>query len=136
MFGWLKRREEPVVQAPTTPPTRLYMINGEPHGPYNEPAYPTDPEAYGMKRKAGVTDQEYAEACKRMKVFIKRDDAIDFAYHCTWQASRARSLIASAIHGSSTRMRRRVWPTTSTNAAVRLRDNHALQRTGRAERSL
>ena len=82
MFGWLKRREEPAVPTPTTPPTRLYMINGEPHRPYKEPAYSTDPETYGMQRKSGISDEEYAEACKRMKVFVKRDDAIDFAYHC------------------------------------------------------
>ena len=50
--------------------------------PYKEPSYSTDLRAYGMRMKAGVTDEEYEKAKANLKAFINRDDAIAFAYHC------------------------------------------------------
>jgi hypothetical protein len=74
LFGGQKR----------TAPGRLYVVIGDPHKPFSEPRYLTDPRHYGLQLfEKPVSDEEFARAYRhKVKAFIKRDDAITFAYHC------------------------------------------------------
>jgi hypothetical protein len=64
--------------------TRLFVIIGEPHEPFTEPPYPTDPRHYGLPLfKRPVTNEEFESHYRdRVKAFLDRDHAITFAYHC------------------------------------------------------
>jgi hypothetical protein len=65
-------------------PARIYVVTGEPHKPFTEPCYITDPRHYGLLLfKKPVSDEEFEREYRhKIKAFIKRDDAITFAYHC------------------------------------------------------
>ncbi len=67
-----------------TAPSRLYAVMGDPHGTFAEPPYITDPRHYGLPLfKRPVSDDEFEREYRhRVKAFIKRQDAIAFAYHC------------------------------------------------------
>lgn len=64
--------------------SRIYVVTGEPHQPFTEPSYITDPRHYGLPLfKEPVSDEEFEREYRhKIKAFIKRDDAITFAYHC------------------------------------------------------
>jgi hypothetical protein len=65
-------------------PTRIYVVTGEPLKPFTEPRYITDPRHYGLPLfKRPVSDDEFERKYRHgIKAFIKRYDAITFAYHC------------------------------------------------------
>jgi len=65
-------------------PQRLYVIIGEPHREHQPPAYPTDPRLYDLDLfTKPVSDAEFEREYKhKVKAFLERDDAINFAYHC------------------------------------------------------
>lgn len=65
-------------------PARIYVVTGEPLKPFTEPHYITDPRHYGLPLfKRPVSGEEFERKYRpRVKAFIKRDDAITFAYHC------------------------------------------------------
>jgi hypothetical protein len=63
---------------------RLYVVIGEPYRPFVEPAYVTDPRYYGLQLlSTPVSDEQFeCEYRHKFKAFIRRKDAIRFAYHC------------------------------------------------------
>ena len=65
-------------------PNRLYVIVGDPHRPFEEPSYSTDPRHYGLQLlNTAVSDEEFDRKYRhKLKAFLDQDDAIDFAYHC------------------------------------------------------
>jgi len=65
-------------------PARLYVVVGDPHQPFAEPPYPTDPRHYGLPLfKRPLSDEEFDRDYRaKVKAFLDRDDAIGFAYHC------------------------------------------------------
>src|SRR5689334_11043161 len=65
-------------------PRRLYVIIGDPPQEHRPPPYPTDPRRYVLDLfTRPVSDEEFERTYKhKVKAFLDRDDAIDFAYHC------------------------------------------------------
>jgi hypothetical protein len=65
-------------------PARIYAVIGEPLKAFTEPRFITDPRHYGLPLfKHPVSDEEFERKYRHgVKAFIKRYDAITFAYHC------------------------------------------------------
>ncbi len=65
-------------------PERLYVVTGDPHQAFEEPGYVTDPRHYSLPLfKTPISDEQFDRDYRhKVKAFIKRDDAIRFAYHC------------------------------------------------------
>lgn len=75
--GLFRKREQ-------AEPERLYVVTGDPHHVFEEPAYATDPRHYGLPLfKTPISDEQFGRDYRnKVKAFSKRDDAIRFAYHC------------------------------------------------------
>lgn len=65
-------------------PTRLYVVIGDPFQPYTEPPYSTDPRPHGLPLfKRPLSDEDFdRDYREKVRAFLDRDHAIDFAYHC------------------------------------------------------
>jgi len=64
-------------------PNKVWLIVGHrPARNLKNHAYTTDPRSYDLPGLKQMTDEEYTASADRVKAFIKRDDAIDFAYEC------------------------------------------------------
>jgi hypothetical protein len=65
-------------------PTRLFVIIGDPTEAVEEPGYPTDPRHYHLPLfREPVSDEEFDRAYRtRVKAFIEREHAIQFAWGC------------------------------------------------------
>ena len=59
---------------------------GDPHKPFSEPDYITDPRHYGIplpETDVALSVEEFDRRYRqKIKAFLNRDDAIKFAYHC------------------------------------------------------
>jgi hypothetical protein len=65
-------------------PKRLYVVMGDPWDSFKEPPYNTDPRSYKITLfKELVSDEQFERDYRhKVKAFIRREDAITFAYHC------------------------------------------------------
>jgi hypothetical protein len=63
---------------------RLYIIMGDPWDSFKEPPYSTDPRSYKISLfKEPVLDGQFERDYRhQVKAFIRREDAVKFAYHC------------------------------------------------------
>lgn len=79
-----KEASEMANNEPTSEIEAIYEVAGKPYEAFTNPSYPTDPRHYKLPVfENEPTDEEYEKDYKhRVKAFIRRDDAISFAYHC------------------------------------------------------